>query len=347
MSASHDHATDGTQCEQDAEVDSLSEGSEQSDLSDMFHVAALDSSCRPVLTEEDRELERIDSLAEYLRERPLLPPHPSGEDRAYEDIEAGVALPKLHCAVRGCRWVRDSEQSTYEELYQHVRDSHTDMFLNALGKCVPKSEWGDYYEEAIKVQERKQVPLLGPSVDRRTFQHLRDLYNDEKLLCLICVACAQKFVYRAGVLQSGAIGNVGDISICTGADFGRLPPGQIFKNFSMARFSELYAFPPSQPPEGCGGAHSTSPLHGVPDLADDNWEWRRLLQVPGLEEQVIICCPEDVTRSEACGDHAAHIICQHCCLPVCSGCWGHLQNHLVEALSHPYVLFAFMCEGAR
>ena len=191
---------------------------------------------------------------------------------------------------------------------------------------VPKSEWSDYYEEAIKVKERRAVPLLGPSVDRRTFQHLQDLYNDEKLFCLICVACAQKFLYREGVLRSGALGNVGNISIHKGAEFARLSPEQLYKNFSMVRFRELYAFPPSHPPEACIGSHSASPLHDVPELAEENWEWRRLLQVPGLTEQVMICCPEDVERSKACRYHADHIICEHCNVPICASCWEPLQD---------------------
>ena len=36
------------------------------------------------------------------------------------------------------------------------------------------------------------VPVVGPSIDRRTFQHLREVYNDTAICSLICFVCAQR-----------------------------------------------------------------------------------------------------------------------------------------------------------
>ena len=36
------------------------------------------------------------------------------------------------------------------------------------------------------------VPLVGPSVDRRTFGHLREVYNDKEIYTLVCFVCAQR-----------------------------------------------------------------------------------------------------------------------------------------------------------
>ena len=36
------------------------------------------------------------------------------------------------------------------------------------------------------------VPVVGPSVDRRTFGHLREVYNDKDICSLICFVCAQR-----------------------------------------------------------------------------------------------------------------------------------------------------------
>ena len=36
------------------------------------------------------------------------------------------------------------------------------------------------------------VPVVGPSVDRRTFGHLREVYNDDAIRSMICFVCAQR-----------------------------------------------------------------------------------------------------------------------------------------------------------
>jgi len=82
-------------------VESLSTESEaESDASDYLHVAV---SCKKDFTvPQDRAHDAACALAQHLRQRPLLPPHPLDPTQPWTDIESGVALPLWHCAFRGC-----------------------------------------------------------------------------------------------------------------------------------------------------------------------------------------------------------------------------------------------------
>ena len=69
----------------------------------------------------------------------------------------------------------------------------------------------DYYEEAMKVHERRAIPQTGLSVDRRVLAHLREVYRDETVRTLTCVACAEKNLYLRGHDRFGALADVGEI----------------------------------------------------------------------------------------------------------------------------------------
>ena len=49
----------------------------------------------------------------------------------------------------------------------------------------------DYYTEAIAEKERKGIPTVGPSIDRRTMEHVTEAYSSERIRSLICFVCAQ------------------------------------------------------------------------------------------------------------------------------------------------------------
>ena len=57
-------------------------------------------------TLEDLELERIESLAQHLREDPLCPPPLSFDVELLK--QEGLNLPLVHCAFKGCSWTSDS-----------------------------------------------------------------------------------------------------------------------------------------------------------------------------------------------------------------------------------------------
>ena len=75
----------------------------------MFKVEALPRAARGWITEQDIELDRVRQLAEFLRDQPLLPPHPNDSTglRTFDDLsllDAGVRLPFAHCAFKNCTW---------------------------------------------------------------------------------------------------------------------------------------------------------------------------------------------------------------------------------------------------
>ena len=49
----------------------------------------------------------------------------------------------------------------------------------------------DFYSAAISSIERRNVPKVGYSIDRRSFGQVMQCYNDEKVRSLICFVCAQ------------------------------------------------------------------------------------------------------------------------------------------------------------
>ena len=39
------------------------------------------------------------------------------------------------------------------------------------------------------------MPAVGPSIDRRTFKFVHEVYNNESIYSLICFVCAQRKVH--------------------------------------------------------------------------------------------------------------------------------------------------------
>ena len=52
------------------------------------------------------ELDRIESLAQYLRENPLFPPPLNFGAEILK--QEGLNLPLVHCAFKGCSWISDA-----------------------------------------------------------------------------------------------------------------------------------------------------------------------------------------------------------------------------------------------
>ncbi len=77
-------------------------------------------------------------------------------------------------------------------------------------------------------------------------------------------------------------------------------------NFEDAVFKERYM-------------SSRAALNKDPTLAEDCWEWRRVLRYENALEVPVLCCPEDVRSCEA-GTHEPHVICGQCAAPLCKKC---------------------------
>ena len=50
-----------------------------------------------------------------------------------------------------------------------------------------------YYMQAVQEREREHMPLIGPSVDRRSLSLVTRLANSDTIRSLMCFTCAQIF----------------------------------------------------------------------------------------------------------------------------------------------------------
>ena len=85
------------------------------------------------------------------------------------------ALPKF---ARPWRKDEDSE----DELLVTRNDASDANCLQGMYAC---------YTEAIAIKERLGIPVVGASIDRRTYEHLVQRYNDAKICSRICFLCAR------------------------------------------------------------------------------------------------------------------------------------------------------------
>ena len=146
------------------------------------------------MTTEDRALEAARALAQHLRDRPLLPPHPQEASQSWTEVETGIELPLWHCAFEGCKGCFMTEGA----LGKHLMMTHATVFNDLClpwtshDKCDRLGWYMAWYVYAIRVIERQNIPAHGPSIDRRTQQHVTTAYNDDRIRSLVCVCVALK-----------------------------------------------------------------------------------------------------------------------------------------------------------
>ena len=168
------------------------------------------------------------------------------------------------------------------------------------------------------------MPLIGPSVDRRTLTLVCRLARSETLKGLVCFACAQLFtsvkswecMYKPSRNPHSQAYN-SDIRMCKVSDtllcLEMKDLEAFMRNFSLEEFRKRYARADS----ACG-----NPLEGAHELDPDSVEWQRRLLIPekGLEI-TLLCCPEDVQMGRSC-KHSQAELCAECMIPLCQQCEG-------------------------
>ena len=120
----HEHS-DNSDCDSD-----VAACSDVSSNSDIFH--AEEWAEKSWVTDEDRELERIDHIKHQLRARPLLPPHPNNAHEDFTEVNSGIMLPMAHCAFAGCSWTSEWCTTKVDPdilIQQHVLAKHWDTCL--------------------------------------------------------------------------------------------------------------------------------------------------------------------------------------------------------------------------
>ena len=178
---------------------------------------------------EDARMFRIAEIRHNLREHPLLPMRPDGPDEVFMDLNLGIRLPDVHCAVKGCTWSKDVEdrkhihgirQWSFEwELFMHLMSEHRDLFSKELldwgipaeatgvGSAMPYEQarsdrsfdgrWQcdlflriiSDYLAAVRMVEEGSMPIIGVAKDRQVLRSLNAIMP--WTTSKICFCCAQ------------------------------------------------------------------------------------------------------------------------------------------------------------
>ena len=141
---------------------------------------------------------------------------------------------------------------------------------------------------------------MGPSVDRRSFAHVAEVYNDTSIYSLICAACAQIKVHTPCATP--------DIEFHR-AYIHSLDDEVRRNNFCFKTFQARYA--------------AGKPLNGAEGLQNKCWLWKRKLVWKNGKQETILCCPEDILCDM---DHSDDMICEDCAVPLCHECRMHLYK---------------------
>ena len=191
-----------------------------------------------------------------------------------------------------------------------------------------------YYQWAVCEREREHIPLIGPSVDRRTLAWIVRIMKSENIESLICFACAQVRTHVAfwdkmheKSSTDPDYGHLGHLSASeiklhtVQASLLQMEASdtEAFQlNFCRNYYKDRYA--------QSDGVRN-NPLENAAELQDGAYEWqRRLLHRGGSENALdILCCPEDVRRSETC-KHASNELCKKCSIPLCSSCYAKIRR---------------------
>ena len=150
-----------------------------------------------------------------------------------------------------------------------------------------------FYMQAVCEREREHVPLIGPSVDRRTLALLTRVANSENICSLVCFACAQVFTHvrtwdrmfddfrdRDNALAAEARQGLWQHH-CTQSDIRyRTVASSLLKhleryedgfrsNFDLRAFTANY---------GTEKQPGDNPFANASELAGGNYEWQRVLK---------------------------------------------------------------------
>ena len=146
----------------------------------------------------------------------------------------------------------------------------------------------DYYTAAIAMREREHIPRVGPSVDRRTIEHVRETYNSVSIHSRVCLICAQ---VRTDTHGPNSDIEMRRIECITGAFrerldgeiHGGISPDSFRLNLCRESFIERFS-------------NRKSPLFNklFRESGRRSWEWRRTILFPDGRRVDAFCCPEDV-----------------------------------------------------
>ena len=270
------------------------------------------------------------------------------------------------CSFQGCGWHTSEKVEFHFDmeslLYIHLYNTHR-CFCARGAPClcrkemrkVPMDQWDDeegmasalrppdgnpareymfphmnalaYYTAAVCTQERKHVPIIGPSLDRRVLSLLTGFCNSQSIEALVCVACGQIHTHvkswtkrwRKETWRTSGNDYFPAISRrsveLTLLKMLRVNRTCFSNSFELRCF--LKRFASDAHPEG-------NPFTNAQEFAKGCYEWKRRFPAAGHmadgEVCEVLCCPEDVRSTSRC-QHAADTLCPHCEIAICNSCY--------------------------
>ena len=112
-------------------------------------------------------------------------------------------MPTCHCAFKGCTTYTmhcsDTEHWCLKKwLYEHLLAVHAEKELCEIYTKFCSSEVAHrqmwllaYYMAAVREKEREHMPLIGPSVDRRSLAYVNQICLSKNVEALMCFTCGQ------------------------------------------------------------------------------------------------------------------------------------------------------------
>ncbi len=128
------------------ELEDADEFSDVSNDSVVFHIAA--SHAPEPRTDEEMDLCLAESIVEHLRDFPLLPVDAGDAGgETFLDLQSGMRLPQLHCAIKNCTFTLDAHPrghwSMEKVLTKHLLQKHRHAELSML----PDDAWPVYADD--------------------------------------------------------------------------------------------------------------------------------------------------------------------------------------------------------
>ena len=257
-----------------------------------------------------------------------LDPFDKTRTKVFQNLDEAFRLPRWHCPFRHCAACemdkahsKEKPKTAHEASWRdHIWTCHHADLSKIIRKYKLQQKEVELLETMFALliagmleREREFITTLGIATDRRILNHVGEVFYEDNIKTLMCFICGCKHCYHIGFDKFGRSYNKGSVDIRTNKDV-RLHAilhgaanGDVREaweyNLSYKRFK----------------THFGRAVELDPDLQEGSWEWRR--RVRGCSrEHVLLCNPEDVTRSKNC-KHDAITVCHYCNIPICNQCW--------------------------
>ena len=253
----------------------------------------------------------VTELALKLRLQPTLPP---GADEA--ELKDGAVWPRAFCAFEGCGW--EAADGLEADLARHLEAEHAEDLEPVAARLRCPDALSSVYNEAVAQRCRADAPLAGCSLDRTALRYFAKATAKDSVEALICFCCACVYTRVAEVGERSEIQWQRPLS--------RAPSGEL-----------LFFGRPVAAAEALGLEHFLNKYDQLDapgkKLSDHETFASWKLRLPGPDDVELLCCPED-HRCGAAPEHVAEgVLCEHCELPVCGECLGHLAQAELPPLS--------------